>query len=137
MTSPDISYDPNGCTYVRREDGINVFIFTHATPQAIDAWVRHLDVLYTNAPLDVPVLNLIDVSRCGQVPLAYAFRRGQEWIRRHGKRPPARTAFVQESHSSMITLVDSFLQLLRMDGHVFHFFELKDYDAALAWLREG
>jgi len=113
-------------------EGYYKFTMLTSSRQAIDEWIDHIDKIWAHHTATGTHMGiLIDSSQIPEQPLRYAFRRGIELSRKHPNIPRGRTAFIMNK-SALITLLDSFLRILRLNWE-YRYFDKDEQEEAIAW----
>jgi hypothetical protein len=121
------------CTYQRLDNGIHEYVMNQLSRATVDVWFAQIDEVLASVNSTETTRHLID-SRIGMLPLAYSFRAGQAFYRRHPNRPPSRIVILY-SGNFIMSLVLTFINLLPTDQRdVIRFFAVDKRDAAITWL---
>lgn len=131
-TLPTIGVYHSGkaCIWTTLPNGIHVFTMTESTKRTTDEWLAHLNIIFTDKSAHDEVRYIMDY-RQAMPPLAYGFQRSREWLAKNPDMGNVKVAFIHKS-SSMIHILNSFLQLLRAQKVTTRFFT--DFDAGEQWL---
>jgi hypothetical protein len=136
MNTP-IEHKTNQAThlsYTLRTEGSvawHEFVFHKPSRQVVDEWLAQLEILRAARQPGDPFLMLVD-STVGIVPLTYAFQRGRSFADRFPQRQSSRIALLIDN--TFISIVNSFIQMLRSSTETVRLFRPDQREEAIAWL---
>ncbi|MDX1995257.1 MAG: STAS/SEC14 domain-containing protein [bacterium] len=107
------------------------FVFHKPSRQVVDEWLAQLEILRAARQPGEPFLMLVD-STVGIVPLTYAFQRGRSFADRFPQRQSSRIALLIDN--TFISIVNSFIQMLRSSTEIVRLFRPDQREEAIAWL---
>lgn len=120
------------CTCTRLDNGIYSFAFNGSSQAAVDAFIDHLDRLYSEYKHVPALCFLVDMSK-GRLPITYTMNHARDLLALHPDRPHTYTAFVVRSN--VIALLDGLIKLMRTQNKdQVRFFRPGDREGAIAWL---
>jgi hypothetical protein len=123
------------CTCTHHANGIHEYVLADSSRQAYDDFLVYLEMMFHDSPPDEYLHSLVDFSN-GLPPLQYAFRRTAELLKRYqGRTNDSRVAYLYKP-GAVISLVQSFISLFRLNRAAGRFFTADQRDEAITWLLE-
>lgn len=125
---------PEEVNYVLHDNGVHEIIIHNTSRPAADAFIAHVDRIFSDLPDDAKVVRMIFHSKhSGMLPVIYLMPRLRELLGKHRNRPATRTAFVRES-GVFINMLDTFIRMVRNSNDTVRYFHTSQYDEAVEWL---
>ncbi|MDX1991244.1 MAG: hypothetical protein SF029_02575 [bacterium] len=122
------------CLYIPHDNGIQHFVFTTPSHQAVDDWFSYLDVLYEMFPEGSNVHFLLDLRQAGVLPMTYVMQQGRRWLEAHPTRHRARFVILH-STDFPLHLAQTFFRLVGLDeGKMVRFYPCERQNEASQWL---
>jgi hypothetical protein len=129
------TFEDEHLSYSVLPNGIHEFIFKKPTTEALAGVFAQLEKLYAELPENATVLELID-GGSGSMPISKAMRLTKDFVHDMADWPNVRTAVLYQDNLTL-TVVQPFIQLLRMRKFAIQFFKVEHRDRAIEWLLKG
>lgn len=131
------SNPPSVTVYNHLPNGIHELVSLARDRQALDECFDYLEQIFPEAPLDQPLLLLLDIREAGGSPLGYLWQRARQLAERCPKRPYSYAAILHNMDSPLYKVRTVALGVLAELIHAKVVYFLHDErDKAIAWLHD-
>jgi hypothetical protein len=124
----------DGCAYNILPEGIHELVLLASTEKALDECFVYLDDIFSQAPVDQPLLLMSDIRQSGIPPAAHLWRNAREFLRKFPRRPHIYDAILHAEDRTPKVLLVTVGQLAGLYGATVRFFNSHQRDEAIAWL---
>jgi hypothetical protein len=119
--------------YTLLDNGVHQFRFNEPTHGAIDVWMAKVEDIARAMPPTALVRYLVDLNGYSNLPVSYAFQRGQQMMRRVKDRPKTHIAILYPPGFTT-NIAAAFIRLLRSHDDKVRMFPTDQRDQAIAWV---
>lgn len=122
------------CSHVAHENGIHELILHDSSDGALDAWMNHLDRIFSQHNPNLLLRTLYTPDVDGVPSVTGLMNRMRALMKRHPVRPIARSA-VLYNNANMTRIMNVFAQLANLSGKdEARFFAKSQREEAIEWL---
>jgi hypothetical protein len=125
------------CEYEKLEGDIHQYTFNDNTREAVDEWVRLMNAVQEAEGLDLSkgtMRIMVIHPEKGMLPLSYAAKTVERWLKTLPHRRPTRLASVY-GKNALFSLIEAFTRIMRLQDNVLvRLFPIQQREEALTWL---
>jgi|GEM_PF-5326672 len=125
------------CEHIQHDNGIHEVILYSGTRQGVDCYVEIVGALFHQKPDDETLRYILNASQVDRLPpIKYFVEQSDAYQRKHPYIGPGRLAviYTRTPFWSIVSRIVNMLNTLYRGKLVLKMYDIRDYDAAIAWL---